>query len=74
MLVVREIEENGIMYRITEDEETGLFIQEPLNQGEPEPPQPDRIAQLEAENAELKAQQQQMSADLQGFMDFYFSL
>lgn len=50
MVTIREVEENGILYVITEDEETGLFIQEPKDRGEPEP-----ISPVDAKIAELNA-------------------
>jgi hypothetical protein len=57
MLTVTDVVENGIHYRITEDDETGFYLKESMQEmPEPEPqPQPSRMDQLEEENADLKA-------------------
>jgi primase-polymerase (primpol)-like protein len=51
---VTETIENGIPYRITEDDETGFYLKESMQEIPDPEPQPSRIAQLEAENRELK--------------------
>lgn len=53
-LTVTEIVENGIPYRITKDEESGLYLKESIQEPPaPEPPGPSRIDLLEDENAFL---------------------
>jgi len=50
-VIISEVEENGIPYRITEDQDTGLYIKESIQAGPPS--EPDRITQLENESAML---------------------
>lgn len=65
-VTVKEIEENGITYRITEDTETGLYIKESLQPPPPEPePGLDKITQLQLALAELAEAYEQDMTDVQ---------
>ncbi|WP_216619083.1 hypothetical protein, partial [Corallococcus carmarthensis] len=54
---ITEIIEDGIPYRITKDDETGLYMKESLQEPlPPPPPGPSKIELLEAEISSLNMQ------------------